>query len=418
MKYYLPLLLSLSGAANICLGAEIETYSTLEWNSAYAVKNNDWSKHAFDFRPSVVTHFDSGSKLTFNGLLRWDAADEIEPGQPEQPFRDEGTKKLFISDEVDVEFREFFLESYWNDTYLKIGKQQIVWGQADGLQVLDVINPLSFYEFILPDREYSRIPVWSAVAEIPISEWELQLLWVPDTTVTESTAPGSSFSLLNAFNDINDIHVDLPDPIKDSDYGIKASSYINGWDISFNYLYHFINNPVIFFEPNRQQTIAQYNRSHLIGATSSTVFGNTIFRSEIGLETNKRYRNNTFDGFIEMRELAYVLGLDYDGIENTFISGQFLQTIRSEELSYKEKTSEQITLLLQRKYFNEQLLLEGFVIHDIENSDSLVQLMAEYQWKTNILLNIGADYFFGPTTGDFGQYKTENRIYLGSTFSF
>ena len=418
MKYYLPILLSLSSLADTCLGAEVETYSTLEWNSAYAVKSNEWSKHAFDFRPSIITHFDSGSKLTFNGLLRWDAADEIEPGQPSQPFRDEGTKKLFASDEVDAELRELYLESYWNDAYIRVGKQQIVWGQADGLLVLDVINPLSFYEFILPDREYSRIPVWAAMTEIPISEWELQLVWVPDTTVTESTAPGSTFSLLNAFNDINDIDVDLPEPFKDGDYGVKGSTYINGWDISLNYLYHYIDDAVIFFDQNRQQTVAQYNRSHLLGATSSTVFGNIIFRSEVGLEMNKRYRTSTFDSFVEMRELSYVVGLDYDGIENTFISGQFLQTIRSDDLSYKEKSSEQMTLLLQKNYLNEQLSIEGFVVHDFENSGSLVQLLAEYQWHTSVVFNVGADYFFGSTTGNFGQYKAANRVFLGSILSF
>ena len=57
------------------------------------------------------------------------------------------------------ELREFYTDFFIGNTSLRIGKQQVVWGQTDGLKVLDVINPQSFQEFILDDFESSRIPL-------------------------------------------------------------------------------------------------------------------------------------------------------------------------------------------------------------------------------------------------------------------
>jgi len=53
--------------------------------------------------------------------------------------------------ELEAELREFYLETDWGKSYFTFGKQQVVWGKADGLKVLDVVNPQSFREFILED---------------------------------------------------------------------------------------------------------------------------------------------------------------------------------------------------------------------------------------------------------------------------
>ena len=36
--------------------------------------------------------------------------------------------------ELEAELREFYLESDWGKRYFTFGKQQVVWGKADGLK--------------------------------------------------------------------------------------------------------------------------------------------------------------------------------------------------------------------------------------------------------------------------------------------
>lgn len=43
---------------------------------------------------------------------------------------------------------------------LRLGKQQVVWGTADGIKLLDIINPTDYRELVQNTFEDSRIPVW------------------------------------------------------------------------------------------------------------------------------------------------------------------------------------------------------------------------------------------------------------------
>lgn len=70
---------------------------------------------------------------------------------------------------VELELREFYLQGEIGDTFLTLGKQQIVWGKAEGLHVLDIVNPQSFREFILDDFDNSRIPLWTVNIEHTLS---------------------------------------------------------------------------------------------------------------------------------------------------------------------------------------------------------------------------------------------------------
>ena len=63
-------------------------------------------------------------------------------------------------------FRELYIDSAaiggWD---LRLGKQQVVWGTADGMKLLDAINPTDYSEMAQNQMEDSRIPMWMLNAE-------------------------------------------------------------------------------------------------------------------------------------------------------------------------------------------------------------------------------------------------------------
>jgi hypothetical protein len=67
-------------------------------------------------------------------------------------------------------FREGFVDTFLGPLDLRLGKQQVVWGTADGIKLLDIINPTDFREFVQNTMEDSRITVWMAKAELPVGE--------------------------------------------------------------------------------------------------------------------------------------------------------------------------------------------------------------------------------------------------------
>jgi len=61
--------------------------------------------------------------------------------------------------------REAYVDAEVNDYSLRVGKQQVVWGTADGMKLLDAINPTDYTEMAQNQMEDSRIPVWMVNAE-------------------------------------------------------------------------------------------------------------------------------------------------------------------------------------------------------------------------------------------------------------
>ena len=61
--------------------------------------------------------------------------------------------------------REAYIDTNVNDWALRLGKQQVVWGTADGMKLLDNINPTDFTEMAQDQMADSRIPVWMLNAE-------------------------------------------------------------------------------------------------------------------------------------------------------------------------------------------------------------------------------------------------------------
>jgi len=60
--------------------------------------------------------------------------------------------------------RELYVDTTAGDWDLRLGKQQIVWGTADGAKFLDMINPTDYREMAQNVMAESRIPTWAAKA--------------------------------------------------------------------------------------------------------------------------------------------------------------------------------------------------------------------------------------------------------------
>ncbi len=100
------------------------------------------------------------------------AADELQEGATYhvelQAFKDGKAGTNYDSNESYTQrdpLREAYVDSQVGDWSLRTGKQQVVWGTADGMKLLDMINPSDYGEMAQNQMEDSRIPVWMVNAE-------------------------------------------------------------------------------------------------------------------------------------------------------------------------------------------------------------------------------------------------------------
>jgi hypothetical protein len=52
------------------------------------------------------------------------------------------------SDHIEIQLREIYLDWYFDNLDLRIGKQTIIWGRADGGFITDILSPVDLREFL------------------------------------------------------------------------------------------------------------------------------------------------------------------------------------------------------------------------------------------------------------------------------
>ncbi len=371
------------------------------------------------------------------GRARYDALDYLEPGELEDQgdYRSGWNRRMSVSDNADVELREAYLDLYAGEWFFRLGKQQVVWGQADGLRVLDQVNPLSYREFILGDFDERRIPLWMVNAERPVGDVTVQLLWVLDQTYDELPTEGVFAFTASQFrpqlpDDVTSVTltaVERPDgAFSDSNAGVRVTGFSGGWDWSLNALYAYRSSPVIYRERHGQGGYTlepTYSRSTLVGGSASNAFGSWTLRTEMGLQSKLPVLVNDpadTDGIVETPEVRGVVGLDYQVDADTLLSGQLFVSTLVDAVAdaRRDRTTETASFLLRREFMNDTVQVEGLLLHSIDRGDGLAQLSAKYRFSDAINLRAGIDFFYGDEEGLYGQFDKLDRVSVSVEYGF
>lgn len=388
--------------------------------------------------PELNASFNNGWQVQSSLRLRAEAIDGMQISDMELGSYSAYSKPAMLNGEVELELRELYLQGEIGDTFLTLGKQQIVWGKSDGLKVLDIVNPQSFREFILVDFDDSRIPLWTVNIEHSIADWDLQFIWIPDQTYHSLPKQNATYAFTSPVL-VPTAPLGIPVAIEalqrpsnivlDSDVGLRLATFWQGWDITFNYLYQYDNQPVL------RQNVAitggmplatispQYERTHVIGTTFSNAFSDWVLRGEIGYFTEHYFIGNNpllNKGVVKSPELHYVMGLDWNAPLDVLLSMQLIQSwmINDAGISTRDKLDTTLTGLIRRHYFYQTLTAELLFIFNTNNSDGIIRPKISYEWQDNIRTWLGADIFYGDSQGVFGQFDQNSRVGLGVEVSF
>ena len=141
-------------------------------NSGVSIGNNT-SITPLTYTKNNVSHGSDGFKSATSARIYVDGElDELSEGSTYhielQAFNDSDAINTFDGNESYTQrdaFREGYIDTSYDDWLIRAGKQQAVWGTADGIKLLDGINPTDYSEFTQNSIEDSRIPVWMLNAD-------------------------------------------------------------------------------------------------------------------------------------------------------------------------------------------------------------------------------------------------------------
>lgn len=407
--------------------------ATLELETAIPRQARHGLTTELRIKPELEFDLPAGLRLTAIGRARADLFDHLEPGQPSHATTDPIARPQLIGDRADLELRELYVEANPGDLYLRIGKQQVVWGASDGLKVLDVVNPQSFREFILAEFEDSRIPLWTIDVETRVGATDLQFVLIPEQTYHQTPGPDAPFAITaprfvpppppGSAAELREPQRPSR-PLADADAGLRLATLQAGWDLSLFYLYHFedIAVPRLETGPTGPEIVPGYDRVHLLGGSFAKAFGTVTLRGELGYTLGRAFalRAGDADGVAESDAIGSVVGLDWTGATHWLVSAQLFvdQVVDPPGPLHRPRTDTTGTLYLRRLYRNDTVAAELRWLASANDGDGLLRPRLSYDLDDRITLWGGLDWFYGDRQGTFGQFDANDRAVFGVRYHF
>ena len=161
-------------AAPTIASAEIETSAVLKNETAVLFREGMRTGEASSQLDTngdgrKIGKFENSAKIFFNGDIGEQSTWHGELNLIYDAAAVDGYKSHKSYSQNDW-FRELYVDTNANDWYFRLGKQQVVWGTADGIKLLDIINPTDYRELNQNTVEDARIPLWMVNAERNVGE--------------------------------------------------------------------------------------------------------------------------------------------------------------------------------------------------------------------------------------------------------
>ncbi len=354
--------------------------------SVYAGAYMDWENDYFYMR--------------FNGEYRYDG---IFNSHYSSESRDK-YRSLFWLD-------EFYLERKFDLFNLYLGYQKVIWGQADELRVVDVINPLDYRQFVLMDlNDYMYpLPMLRIVSDA-LPDWTFEAMWIMKFKANQYPPSGSEFNLA--------MPTDIPQRNKNrGEFAFSAITSVEGIDLGLYAFRGYSDDPLYGFEDHA--AYIQYLQEDMLGASASTALQDWVIRAESSWFPDKYYNN--IDGNLERHDtVKYLLGLDYlykDWMVTAQIADHHIMGWHPKMATLSSEPY--YTLSLEGKTFSDNLSLRLSNTWSASvGGGNLFQSKIKYQYNTHLSFNIYLDIISGRSENLLGSQSDSSRIMYSVIYKF
>jgi uncharacterized protein DUF1302 len=224
------------------------------------------------FQALLETRLQLSPSLKFFGSVNFNADWVYDALNDDDDWQDKGfddsDDELYMLDDFEDVLKECHITWTPGDFMFRVGKQIVVWGEADGIRVMDQINPSDQRRGITDvEFETSIIPLWLLRAEYfmtPTVSWmtelRFQFIFNPNANFrgNESLTPGNDVMGIWSPNvsagpgvSVGSFDQTIEEPDEwDSDgyeYGAQIRSVILDAIVTLNYFNGVDNSPVTFF---------------------------------------------------------------------------------------------------------------------------------------------------------------------------
>jgi len=348
-------------------------------------------------------------------------------------FSTNGYVYQYPSQDVKLGVRELYVDLFTPKMDLRVGKQQIIWGQADGVFITDIVSPKNLSQFLLLDFNEIRMGITALKMKLyPNDFHDIELVWIPHFTST----------ILPSINSIWRPQINSPVPVSFDYSNVNIPSNLNNSELFARYsvstpsvdlqlmtAYTWDDDPSMHstkvvdstFQLSSVILTPEHHRLFVSGASFNASVFDFVVRGEMAYYKDKYFQSMnplSIDGLEKKDYLNYVVGLD-KSIGMWRLSSQFIQKIiLNHENDFVSDSHENLfTFMANRSLFREKVRLELFTYMGLNNNDALVKLRGFYFPYDGVSFELGTNIFVGET-GMFGQFNDNDMVYTRLKFNF
>ncbi len=339
----------------------------------------------------------------------------------------------YSDNDLTLGLREAYMDLYFDKMDLRIGKQQIIWGKADGVFITDIVSPKDMSEFLLPDFSEIRLGITSLKADYYLGDNTFELVWVPSFTPTIMPDENSIWRPKMSFpvNPIWDFSKkEVEKNLDNSEIFGKFSAMTSAIDFEFMGAYMWDDDPAMHIKPTIDPTThqissltitPQHHRLSVAGGSFSTTLGAFVIRGEGAYYFGKYFSTDNLmknDGLLEKDYLHYLIGIDTN-LGDIKLSSQFVQQaiLDYDDSIENDEFDNTVTFLASETFFHETLRTELFSYIGLNDEDALIRPKLVYNFADGFDITFGANIFTGDK-GKFGQYDDNDMIFTKIKYSF
>jgi hypothetical protein len=369
----------------------------------------------------------AGSNISYrvSGRAYHDGALDPAGGYPQAVINDQQNQAQLRDAYVDLSLGRFDF---------RLGNQQIVWGEALGTFVTDVVNARDYRWFILPDFSQMRIPEWAATAEYSAGDSHVEAIWIPAPEFDKLGLPGSEFPapipLTPGFLPVSAPTVEPAKTAENSEYGGRMSLSFGGWDVSVFQLRTWDKTPALSrtLSGGVETFFPEYRRLDVSGLTASKDFRGWVLHEEFVYNHGKYFSvidPSSPNGVVQRDYADYLLGLDHDWGGRLTTNLQVVQRAifgYQSDIFQQDRYRTTVSLDLEGSLDNGWIRPSCLVAATPQTShrtwDAMVRPKLTWRTSQRFSIAVGADLFFGPPDGIFGEYADKKRAFTEATLYF
>ncbi|MDX2471081.1 MAG: hypothetical protein QNL04_10955 [SAR324 cluster bacterium] len=309
--------------------------------------------------------------------------------------------------------REAWVQKSYDQINFKVGLQSIVWGDVEGAQATDTLNPTDNSEFLFVDFEDVRIGQATVLTNLYTDHFKLEAFVTPTPLFNKNPPSNSIYAYPNPFASLDVTEAEKPNP----EYGARVKFKVGASEMALLAAKLTPNQPLYKLEGAGLTEVAQ--PFLLYGFNFNYPSGQTLFKADLGYKTDQGVNDQSFDLVFKDR-LDAAFGVETTFSQHSLVASVSLSTIQNwDESLVVAKQSGFYNLSWSKSYLNEDLTLNLGALGVISKSDTITSAIADYRTSDQLQFSCRLFYFsVTDTDSQFYSFREENRAEIASKYQF